>query len=278
MPLAAPPTRRGFTLIELLVVIAIIALLIALLLPAVQGARYQAKVVKCKAVLRGIATASLVYASDNLTYFPAGVARWEQNTSWFPTVWKRSWELRDGGGSYDLRPLYREYLGADLDQVMECPLSTDAFVKQDMEATGGRVLTSYMLFTTNNWKTKTFNYSKIGAYEKMEHWWSPTTYPNVRFGIIASDFIYGRYGANSTPLSTHPSPGGSTPDVGSMVNDMVGYDLAYQAAPVNYANDDCSVRTFAVDYQTYLDTANWAPNADPGNSNFAFLLPRVMAK
>lgn len=61
---------RGFTLIELLVVIAILALLIALLLPAVQRARKQAQGVVCRTRLRQWATTLALYAEDNQGRFP----------------------------------------------------------------------------------------------------------------------------------------------------------------------------------------------------------------
>lgn len=61
---------RGFTLIELLVVISIIALLIAILLPALQSARATAKSVICKSKMHQTQIAVELYRVDFKSFFP----------------------------------------------------------------------------------------------------------------------------------------------------------------------------------------------------------------
>lgn len=63
-------SKNAFTLVELLVVIGIIAVLIGVLLPALNKARQQANLVSCQAKLREMGSVLAIYESDNKTRMP----------------------------------------------------------------------------------------------------------------------------------------------------------------------------------------------------------------
>ena len=78
---------NGFTLIELLVVIAIIAILAALLLPALQGARARATLSVCTAHLDQCAKATAIYTIEYDDVLPPGKYGGQSGTFQRPKIW-----------------------------------------------------------------------------------------------------------------------------------------------------------------------------------------------
>lgn len=107
----APRNRPAFSLVELLVVVAILAMLIGLLLPAVQSARSAARQTQCRSNMRQLGLAVLMFCDSNNGKFP--LLAYHNNDDSEQNELQKSWIAT-------LQP----YLES-VDQVRFCPEDSD---------------------------------------------------------------------------------------------------------------------------------------------------------
>jgi prepilin-type N-terminal cleavage/methylation domain-containing protein/prepilin-type processing-associated H-X9-DG protein len=125
--------RRGFTLVELLVVIGIIALLISILLPALNQAREQSKQVADLSNMRQIGTAALMFANEHSQHVPLAGELWGTGVDGTPAGLQdrgqKLWTYFNDSGTTRIMPMncaLAPYLGkATLDSSSAANMTAD---------------------------------------------------------------------------------------------------------------------------------------------------------
>ncbi len=148
-------SRRGFTLIELLVVIAIIALLMAILMPALARVKKQAQSVSCQAKLKQWGLMFKMYTDDHDGYFNEGWGVGE-TTLWMNALrseYKDNWNM---------------LLCPTATRVMESTADWGTFkaAQRDVSLPGGGSYLYTFSYSINSWT----NYMHGDRGDRLEEW------------------------------------------------------------------------------------------------------------
>jgi prepilin-type processing-associated H-X9-DG protein/prepilin-type N-terminal cleavage/methylation domain-containing protein len=214
-PPSSPPPR-AFSLVELIVVIGLIALLISLLLPAINSARRSAKTIQCASNLRQLTNALVSYANQNKGAFPPSSIQitqfWYQKDKigqWITTPTTLTDNTLAGGVLIcpcDLEDSLRSYA---MNVYASSYIST--FVRDDLTSSQppgklwhlGVKSSSQMILLTDSWSELSQpdnGAPPVGfAAEALLGW---TGKPGERFGAgDGTNWSYGRFGVRASQIA-----------------------------------------------------------------------------
>ena len=157
-------SMRAFTLIEMLVVVSIIVLLIAMLLPSLGKAKYNAQLTLCQTRLKQVGASAIHYAINSSRFYPQ---RRGPSRGWKPN--------QLAGSGVDDRPVIEEFIS--INALLNCPLT--GWV--DFEGSPGTIpiTASYHLWAG-------FGYNS-GGERPMRRMGSRMTWDGHEFSVLASD-------------------------------------------------------------------------------------------
>jgi prepilin-type N-terminal cleavage/methylation domain-containing protein len=250
--------RKAFTLVELLVVVAIIAMIIAILLPSLNRARYLASISVCASQMHQMSVGITSYTTDFRGKYPDGA--WGRPN---PAVifWNGSNgnHTTGGEGDFNFRPVFRQYFGTDLNRIMKCPLASswwkDDSGLSNIDDTGphaGMVKTPFAFYFGQECHTL---HGPLGGkadhkWDRAEHMtrigqtWSPVSNSSLQFSVVISDVAYWNGHGGEYLLTSHRAPNGGVPEGGNWTDHNMGYTYGYgQEANANFAKADGSVTT-----------------------------------
>ena len=159
--------KKHFTLIELLVVIAIIAILAAILMPALSQARERGKQSTCISNMKTMGLALDQYATDYTTYpWPAVYKNWnlpKETDAKYNNMWSLLTGYSAGGKKYTnsyLEPFGKGRAKSGNRIALECPSHSG---QNNGITTGPTLVCPYMFIASSDWQVSGGSYGVTGA-------------------------------------------------------------------------------------------------------------------